>query len=318
MSHPSEPLPARPHAAVLHAVLALAVALPLATPAAAQTGALPAAQTPPRAPGPTPAPDRQQVEVRLTAVGTLIERSTAAKQIESSKDARAAEQRSRAREIYKQARQAFDANDLGTASKLLSDASNLMFEAVRMAAPEQVIVSKARSDFNARMESVQALLSAQKRIVAEKPEARSAREAIATVERLAAQAKELAAGDKITEARTVLDQAYLAAKASISSMRSGDTLVRSLNFANKEEEYRYEVDRNDTHRMLIQLLLDGKRGASASDPMVRKFVDSAARLRESADGLAGKGDYPGAIKSLEDSTAELVRAIRGAGVFIPG
>ena len=298
--------------------LALALLLPLGAPALAQTANLPAAQTPPRAPGPTPAPDRQQVEVRLTAVGTLIERSTAAKQIEASKDARAADQRNRAREIYKQAQKAFADNDLTLTSKLLSDASNLMFEAVRQAAPEQVTASKARSDFNARMESVQALLSAQKRIAAEKPEARSAREAIATVERLATQAKDLAAGDKISEARTVLDQAYLAAKASISSMRSGDTLVRSLNFANKEEEYRYEVDRNDTHRMLIGLLLDGKRGAGAGDPMVRKFVDSAAKLRESADAQAGKGDYPGAIKALEDSTAELVRAIRGAGVFIPG
>jgi len=264
------------------------------------------------------APDRARLEARLAAVGVLIEKSSAARQIESSGDPRAIEKRARARETYQLAMRAFEAGDLERAGRLLPDASALMFEAVRFAAPEQVTAEKQKIDFDARMESVRSLLAAQKRIAAEKPNTPGVREASAAVEKLLGAARELAAANRIGEARTRLDEGYLIAKASISSMRGGDTLVRTLKFETKEEEFRYEIDRNDTHRMLIQLLLDGKRAASGGDAMVRTSVDKAVQLRQQADAIAAKGDHAGAIRMLEDSTAELVRAIRNAGIFIPG
>jgi len=102
-------------------------------------------------------------------------------------------------------------------------------------------------------------------------------------------------------------------------MRRGDTLVRSLNFATKREEYDYEIDRNDTHRMLVNVLLEERRASNpALDRSVRNFLDEAARLRGEAEQQAQKGGFDAAIKTLEDSTRELVRAIRGAGVYIPG
>jgi hypothetical protein len=51
--------------------------------------------------------------------------------------------------------------------------------------------------------------------------------------------------------------------------------------------------------------------------MVKVYLDRAAKLRDQADDLAGKKDFEAAIKLLESSTRELVRAIRGAGVYIP-
>jgi hypothetical protein len=110
-----------------------------------------------------------------------------------------------------------------------------------------------------------------------------------------------------------VDQAYLVAKAAIGSMRDGDTLVRSLSFATPEDEYRYEVDRNDTHRMLLDVLLDPARAPQAS-----AAAQKSAALRAQADGVAKSGDFAGAVRLLEDSTRELVRAIRAAGVYIPG
>jgi uncharacterized protein YfcZ (UPF0381/DUF406 family) len=113
----------------------------------------------------------------------------------------------------------------------------------------------------------------------------------------------------------VLDRAYLTARVSIESMRRGDTLVRSLNFASKREEYDYEIDRNDTHAMLIKVLLaDRKDAAGAMAP----FTEKAATLRSEAEAQAKKGDHAAGIKLLEDSTRELVRAIRSGGIYIPG
>jgi len=94
--------------------------------------------------------------------------------------------------------------------------------------------------------------------------------------------------------------------------------VRSLSFTSKEEEYRYEIDRNDTHRMLVTVLLQDKRGAAGVDAMVERSTLAAAALRKAADEQAARREFDAAVKTLEDSTRELVRAIRAAGVYIPG
>lgn len=261
--------------------------------------------------------DRAQVERKLESIGTLIEKSSAAKQIEASQVASARDKREAARSLLGKAQAAYQKSDLAATSKLLDDAARQMFEAVRLAAPQQVTQGKTRADFDARMESVKVLLEAQKRIAAEKGSS-SATESTRKIEKQMQAANELAAAGKLEQARATIDAAYLEAKVSIGSMRTGDTLVHTLNFANKEEEYRYELDRNDTHQMLIKVLLDEKRESSSVDKMIQGFQDKAAELRRQAEAAAVKKDFEGAIRLLEQSTAELVRAIRGAGVYIPG
>src|SRR5437764_647210 len=83
------------------------------------------------------------------------------------------------------------------------------------------------------LESVKALLAAQKRISAEKSGTPGAAETTQAIERLVADAQQLRATD-ITRARSTLEQAYLVARAAIGSMRGGDTLVRTLTFGSKE------------------------------------------------------------------------------------
>lgn len=266
-----------------------------------------------QAPAPQMQPDREQLERRLNAVGTLIEKSTAARQIEASRDAKAMEKRERARQIHRDAQQAYASGDFALASRLLPEASVQMFEAVRLAAPDQVTADKVRADYNARLESVRSLLAAQKRISSEKGAPAGSAEATREIERTVGEAERLA-GTDIGAARATLDRAYLVAKAAIGSMRSGDTLVRTLNFATPADEYRYELDRNDTHRMLIDVLLKNKPGQASA----QAYIEKARALRTEAEAQAARGDHAKAIGLLEDSTRELVRAIRGAGVFIPG
>lgn len=256
--------------------------------------------------------DRNQLQARLAAVETLIESSSAARQIESSGDARAGEKRARARSLHREAREAFTRGDNERALKLAAEASAQMFEAARLANPEQITEKKLRDDYSVRAESARALLAALTRIGSEKPAAGSA-EAVRTAEKLLAEAEALAASD-VARARAKVEQAYLVARAAIGSMREGDTLVRSLQFASKEEEYRYELDRNDTHQLLLRVLLQEK----GERPEARQLVENARRLRGEAEGAASSGDHAAAVRLLEESTQELVRAIRGAGIFIPG
>jgi len=263
--------------------------------------------------------DKEALALRLDSVGKLLTTSSAARQIESSKDERAIAQREKSRDTYKAARVAFDAGEYQQASTLLTLSAAMMFEAVRFAAPEEVTGKKIENDFNARHESVKALLSAYKRIAAEKSGVKGASETVASIEKSVAEALKLANAGKYLEGRVALDRAYLVAKTGVGGLRSGDTLVRSLNFASKEEEYHYEIDRNDTHQMLIKVLVEEKRAASPQlDQQVSVFVSKASELRKAAEASARAKDFIQAIKQLEDSTGELVRAIRNAGVYIPG
>lgn len=264
---------------------------------------------------PAMAMDRVQLEKRLESVKTLLEKSSAAKQIEASADPAALAERAKALDLWSQAKAAVERGDLPIAQKLLVEAPKVMFAAARLAAPEQILGEKLRSDYNNRRDSVKALLQAQKRISDEKGNVAGAAEASRNIEDMLAEADQLATAGKFEQARASVDKAYLVARASVGQMRSGDTLVRSLTFATKEEEFKYELDRNDSLAMLYKVLIEQ---AGRSTATVAVFVKKGQSLREQAEVAASKGDYVAGVKLLEDSTSEMVRAIRGAGIYIPG
>lgn len=266
-----------------------------------------------------PPEDKEKLESRLASVTTLIERSSAAKQIEASASPQALAMWGQARELRQQAVAAFVVGNLVEASSLLDQAAKMFFNAVRLASPKQVTGEKQQRDFDARLDSVKVLLAAQKRISAEKNQGSKGAATSTKIESQLGEASALAAAGKLDEGRALLDKVYTATRTEIQTLREGATLVRSLDFASKEEEYLYEIDRNDTHKMLIKALLDEKRASNANlDTAVKKFLDQAAVLRVQAEGMAAKKDFEAGIKLLEDATKELVRAIRGAGVYIPG
>ena len=264
--------------------------------------------------------DKEQLLFNIESVNKLLETSSAARQIESSKVPQAVARRERAREIFRTAKISLEEGNLERANSQLTEARAEFFDAVRLAAPEEVTLKKQESDYKARLDSVNALLGAYRRVASEKGNAsKTIAETVALIDRSVVEGQRLAQAGKFKEGRIELDRAYLVAKAGISTLRSGDTLVRSLNFANKEEEYHYEIDRNDTHQMLIKVLVEEKRATNpALDQQVQGFLDKARDLRNLAEAAAVRRDHARAVKLLEESTVELVRAIRNAGIYIPG
>ena len=65
----------------------------------------------------------------------------------------------------------------------------------------------------------------------------------------------------------------------LEALRGGDTLVRTLTFESKEEEYAYELDRNETHEMLLRVLVEERAGTSTLNAMATRFVTRARELR---------------------------------------
>jgi len=257
---------------------------------------------------------------RLTSVEKLIEGSSAARRIASSGNLSAIGLREQARAQLERARMAIDAGNHAEADGFLSQATITLFEGVRMLDQDQSLVNKHQHDFDARLESVTALCTAYDRISQEKGQGQGVdSDLYPLVNRKLEAAKALRDEGRMAEGRKLLDEAYVAAKVGIEHLRGGDTLVRSLNFKSFEEEYVYELDRNDTHRMLVQVLLKEKMGADSSlESRVMKYMEKADVLRARAENEANAGRFEQAIKTLEESTREIVKAIRSSGVYIPG
>jgi len=261
-------------------------------------------------------PGKIVYEDRIQFVQTLLDKSSATKQIDASGNADAIERRNVARTHFELAKVAHGKGDLDTANEELIEATKIMFDAVRLAKKDEVVEEKKRRDYQDRLNSINALMEAHGRVSQEKH--KEGKELDLLVAEKVSNANALLKAGELDRARVVLDEAYVAAKIAINTLRSGDTLVRSLNFETKEDEYNYEIDRNNTHQMLIKILMKDHVNTPGTEKMVQEFMDKATALRQEAEKQAAAGNHETAIKTLEESTKNLVRALRGAGIYIPG
>ncbi len=260
----------------------------------------------------------ENLESRFESVEKLLSESSAARQVEASGSPEALAGREQARAHLERAREAESAGDDATASEELALATRSMMQAVSLAGQNGRVQDKLVRDFHSREESIEALLDAYSRVMHENGKSAGAEELQSLVEANLVKANQLVEQGRVDEGRQLLDETYVATKVAVDGVRDGETLVRSLNFANKEEEYHYELDRNDAHLMLVRVLLDEKMKDQRISGQVEPFLEEAVMLRRQAEEQADAGEFEKAVSTLEESTRQVTRAIRSAGIFIPG
>jgi len=261
---------------------------------------------------------RKQTAQQVKFVKKLLEVSSAAKKVRASEDANVQSLYRAANDLYQNALAYVDEEKSEKAAESLFHATEMLFRAVKLAGKQRIVEDEDRRQFESRLKSVNALLTALQRIGEEKGEMEKTDRVKSMADAEIANAQALMKTGQPFSARKVIDSVYVEIKTSISELRSGDTLVRSLHFETKKDEYLYELDRNDTHIMLVTLLLEEKMKNEKTKKRAQKFLDKAAVLRKEAEKYAEKGDYQKAVEICEKSTKEIVRAIRSAGLFIPG
>jgi len=252
---------------------------------------------------------------RVAMVRTLLFESSAARQIEDSEDEPAKLKRQQAIGIYEEA---IVPGDIDTRRTKLNDAVALLYAAAALVSDSSGSDQKNRQDLERRQRSLDALLVAHERIMVEKGTADEHTLLLADIDADTRAVETLISANKIDQAREHLDRAYEKTRLSVELSREGETLLRELKFETPEDEFQYELDRNDTHRMLLTVLLQEKMKNESVKDRVHSFVEEADKLREGATDQASDQHFEEAITLLERSTAELVKAIRGAGVYIPG
>jgi len=252
---------------------------------------------------------------RIAMVRTLLFESSAARQIENSDDEPAKLKRQQAISIFEEA---IVPGDIDTRKAKLNDAVALLYASAALVSNNSGSDQKYREDLDRRQRSLDALLMAHERIMVEKGRADEHTLLLAEIDADTRAVETLLSANKIDQAREHLDRAYEKTRLSVEQSREGETLLRELKFETPADEFRYELDRNDTHRMLLTVLLQEKMQNERVKDRVYSYVEEADKLRESATEQASDERFDEAIELLERSTAELVRAIRGAGVYIPG
>lgn len=258
------------------------------------------------------------VESRLAFVEKLVFESSAARKIADSGEPRAETLRRAAEQHCARARELVISKEYLSAESELNKAIRAMQDAVHAIEGSGIVSARELQEYERRRQTVEALLAAHQHISEEKGMSRQHRELAGRIGDRLESSDSLLRRGQANEARTSLDSTYQEVRSAVESLREGDTLIRELHFETDEEEYFYELDRNDTHRMLIKVLLgerleDERLRATAED-----FIENAAQLRENAEKAASNAQFASAIELMERSTQELIRAIRSAGIYVPG
>jgi len=249
-------------------------------------------------------------------VDRLLHTSSAAKKIQSSGRKDALVLYEKAQSFYLQATQARNNGDQQAQAQALSQAKLSLFAALRVLPKSPGHYQKQQDDCEGRVSTVNALLEANKRIRLEKSMA-MAPDMEGRVNSELVKARQAYADKDYISALKIVDAVLGRVKQSLFDARNGDTLVRSLSFDSSQQAYQYEIGRNDTHKLLVKILLKDKLDNEDVLKRVNTNMAQAQLMRVQAEGLADQGDYPSAIKTLEQSTRQIVRAIRAAGVYIP-
>ena len=99
----------------------------------------------------------------------------------------------------------------------------------------------------------------------------------------------------------------------LSDARHKDVLLHELTFESLEEEYAYEINRNESYVKLIDLMQKKSAPSQASAAYVQKLIEENAKLREQADKLVSEGNLEQGISVMENCTDKLSRALRVSG-----
>lgn len=259
----------------------------------------------------------QDRDPRLDYAHKLLEDSSAQRKVEAMAVPDALALHEEARGYYREALESSEAGDQERATERLNLAIRTMFKAIKLSSPESVKRPKQIEDFKRLDASVDALGTALSNISQEKGAEAQIDPILAAVGKLRDEAGGLLEAGKPVKGMEPLSQAYQLLKMNIEGLRGGESLTRSLTFESPEEEYHYEVDRNDTHQMLVKVFAQARIKNETTKKRVDEFVEAATGLRMQAEALAKMEAFEAAIGLLEASTKELIKAIRSAGLYIP-
>lgn len=262
--------------------------------------------------------EKTQWEKKFHALGELIDRSSVSRQILSSNNEASLQKYKLAQSLREQAVTAYRDEKYDESDMLIGKSKKALFEAARLSGSRENSKDKEKKSYESMKRSMNALLEAMERIGSEKGKKKQIEAIAETTRNLIRQADQYVSSEKYKEGIALLGKAMPGIDNEINKMRSGDTLTRSLSFATPKEEYQYELERNETHLMLVNVYLAENPVDGETRSKIDQHLDGAMSFRKKAEDMASTGKYQDAVREMEGSTVNIIRAIRAMGVYIPG
>ncbi len=272
----------------------------------------------PKAPPERPPVSAQIVDQKLTMVDKMLNQSPVAARVLTSQNEQARRHFSNARELVAHARTLSAGGQLRGADALLNEAIWEISKAQQLVPDPGSQQAGERARFAQLEDSVAALQRTA--LIAlplpngrlEEPTAQIRANANALVE----QALVLARADKYIEANKQLDHALVLLLRDASARLAGQTIVYDRRFANRREEFDFELAHHRSFERLVPLAMLEFRPSAEAQVLVERYVAQARELREHGEALVGS-DPMAAIKSVVDGTDALRRALQAAGLSVP-
>lgn len=216
----------------------------------------------------------------------------------------------RIKKLTEDAEVALKADDMTTAEKLYAQAQEAYQTAVKLAQTQN---HKARDEtmLAAKINSINALLKQLKEI--DKVDETNKTDRAENIKSMLAQAE--AAKDP-AKALAIANQAYYTVKILLKDARTNKKLSVDHTFATLDLKYADELAYNEAHFGLLDTALEQLK--AKADAEYNNRVDKAKRLREQAEEEAEQKNHEAAIRDLELSTKEIMKALKHIGLPVPG
>lgn len=283
----------------------LAQAAPSASPAAEATGA-----------------SLQAVlESKTRLLKLLLAQSPAVQRIPQSGNAQARKKLADAQELVAKADGEATAGHTEAAVRMLDESLRDIVAATRMVPDAGQLAAQERSRYAALSESTRAFLvlyrSTAARMAAGKVQAQGSAPDIGRAAGLIEKAEALAANGNHKDANAALNEAYRIAVSSLNRLLMAETIVYGLKFDSPAEEFQHELARNRSYEELIPIALAQLNTPRDTALLSERYTRQGKDLRDSAQKQAAAGDYPAALKTIQDATAQLQHSLRIVGIIVP-
>jgi hypothetical protein len=283
-----------------------------------QSAGLAVAQGPQAAARPAPEVTAQTLEQKAAMLDRVLNQSPVAARIASSGNDTARKHFATARELLAHAR------ELGK-DGVLRGADALLNEAIYEVSRAQQLVPDPGSQQaaeRARYEQLENSVAALKRtaliaLPATAPRRGESREqVVAHADVLADQATSLARSNRYIEANKQMEAALMLLLNDASARLAGHTIVYDVRFADRKEEFDFELERFRSFERLVPLALLEFRPSAEARVLVDRHVAQATELRQRGEAQLPR-DPLAAIKDVTEGTDALRRALQAAGLQVP-
>lgn len=266
----------------------------------------------------SPVVSARTVDQKATMLDRVLNHSPVAARVAASGNPLARKHFQGARELLAQARELAAGGELREADRLLNGAIFEVSRAQQLVPDPGSQQAAERARYAQLADSVAALKrTALIALPATAPGRGESREqVVARADLLVDQAAQLARADRYIEANKQLDAALMLLMQDASERLAGHTIVYDVRFADRKEEFDFELERLRSFERLVPLALLEFRPSAEARVLVDRYVAQAGELRHRGESQFVR-DPLAAIKDLTDATEALKRALQAAGLTVP-